>query len=426
MGKKTALLVVLTSVVVVGLFTTSQAFIASNIHMCPHSLANDTQDAFGLSNRSAYVQLGQTHRIPCLPYSQREGESPFIVWYKLNESTNIGEKGKERLVSYNRKEIPGKHGPRYSLAYDFGLLIKDVEESDGGKYMCEVIWRDTEYIKQEETINIQVIGHTFPHGSEAVGEESPPSRLEQGRRHTLQCGCASQTPDTWDSVVYWSMGEGITTDTQIIGARFSDGTTLQIQHGADYSIGSDTSLTINSLNDLQDTQRFWCHVFQSNGTLRRCSTDVQILQDQNSSFVPIASSKEFYLSEGHPQVLPCRSWTPGDVMCEVRWIHEPSQRVVFSYNLSTDTVEADSDYDLASDFGLLIKSVNHIHGGRYTCNILDGLGNTLLKGAIDTYVIGKPVVSDVCAPLPSPLPQKSAFNISRLESPKEAVRALLI
>ena len=72
------------------------------------------------------------------------------------------------------------------------------------------------------------------------------------------------------------MGEGVTTDAAIIGARFSDGATLQIQLGADYSIGSDASLTLNSLNGVQDSQRFWCHVFQSDGTLKSCYTDVQL------------------------------------------------------------------------------------------------------------------------------------------------------
>ena len=71
------------------------------------------------------------------------------------------------------------------------------------------------------------------------------------------------------------MGEGVTVDTEIIGARFSDGPTLQIQHGADYSIGSDASLTVNSLNSVQDSQRFWCHEFQPDGTLRNCLNDVE-------------------------------------------------------------------------------------------------------------------------------------------------------
>ncbi|XP_038052856.1 uncharacterized protein LOC119725511 [Patiria miniata] len=389
------LLWVILACLVVGLITTNLTSSTRNIPAtaCPHAFANDTLDAFGLFNNSAYVQLGLTHRIPCLAYSYRENDtSPMVIWYKLNKSPDSGDIETQWLITYNEGEYTDSD--RYSLTStsDFGLHIKGVEESDGGKYRCEVKWFGTRYTDWKKTIiDIEVIGYTFPHGSEAVSEGSPPSSLEQGRRHTLQCECASQTPDAPASVVYWSTGEDIPTDTQIIGARFSNGTTLQIQHGADYSIGSDASLTINSLNDVPDTQRFWCHVFMTDGAPHSCSTGVFILQDGNPNIVLKASPTEFYLPEGFPQVLPCRSWTPGDVMCGVQWIHEhdeSSQRVVLSYNLSTDTVEADPDYDLAIDFGLRIKSVNHTHGGRYTCCILYGLRKAPLRGAIDTHVIG--------------------------------------
>ena len=101
--------------------------------------------------------------------------------------------------------------------------------------------------------------------------------VEKKRRLTLPCECASQTPGTGFSVAYWSTGEGISTDTDIVGARFADGTVLQIQYGADYSISADLSLIINSFNNGQDVQRFWCHVFKSNDELSSCYTDVQMI-----------------------------------------------------------------------------------------------------------------------------------------------------
>ncbi|XP_038061383.1 uncharacterized protein LOC119732077 [Patiria miniata] len=208
-------------------------------------------------------------------------------------------------------------------------------------------------------------GDTFPGGS---SQASSNATFQRGRRQTLPCECASQAQD----VVYWSTGEGITTDTQIIGSRFSDGTTLQIQHGADYSIGSDASLTVNFLNDVQDTHRFWCHVFQSDGTLRNCDIDAQISDDLESASDALkASERSFYLRIDSQQILPCLSWTPGDTACEVKWSKRDNpDRQVLSYNLSTG-VNSSPEFDLASDFGLVIQSVYDDHAGVYKCAVGD-------------------------------------------------------
>ena len=116
-----------------------------------------------------------------------------------------------------------------------------------------------------------VLDQKFP-ASELYTQSSPAS-FKRGHRQTLLCQCALEAAM---SVVYWSTGEGVSTETDIIGARFADGGVVQIQHGADYGIGSDASLTVNSLSGLRDTERFWCHSFQLDGTHSNCYTDVKI------------------------------------------------------------------------------------------------------------------------------------------------------
>ena len=100
--------------------------------------------------------------------------------------------------------------------------------------------------------------------------------LMRHRRDTLPCPCAPRAPNDGFSAVYWSEGTGVTADTDIIGVRFLDGTVLQFQHGADYSIGSDSALIVNSLSNVPDNKRFWCHVFQPDGSLSNCYIDVEI------------------------------------------------------------------------------------------------------------------------------------------------------
>ncbi|XP_038061316.1 uncharacterized protein LOC119732020 [Patiria miniata] len=242
--------------------------------------------------------------------------------------------------------------------------LDGVENSDEGRYLCQVV--PVSSGNRFGQVDIKVIGDFFP---ASKSEASSTASFQRGHRQTLPCECASQTPD----VMYWSTGEGVTTDTQIIGARFSDGATLQIQHGADNSIGSDASLTVNSLHEVQVRQRFWCHVFQSDGTLRNCATNVQISDAPNPTGALQASETSFYLQEGLRQVLPCTSWIPGTETCEIQWLKLdiPNQNVL-SYNLSTNQIEAPvTGYDLASDFGLVIASAEDDHAGRYRCDLVD-------------------------------------------------------
>ncbi|XP_038061096.1 uncharacterized protein LOC119731882 [Patiria miniata] len=328
------------------------------------------QDIFG---GPRYLQKTVWHKIRCPAF--RPGESlDGVIWY---QGSSVDDPSKARLISRDLRGGINKDTPaeeRYSMPSSHSLVIKGVEDRDEGRFLCQVIPQTTE--ARDAGVDVQVIDDTFPGGSSQV---SSSASLQRGRRHTLPCECASQTPD----VVYWSTGEGVTTYTQIIGARFSDGTTLHIQHGADYSIGSDASLTVNSLNDVQDTQRFWCHVFKSDGTLRNCNTNVKITDRQQPNKALKASSTSFYVLEGEEQTLPCWNWTPGGTTCEVQWfkIDSSARHVLLSSNL----VEADSESELASDFGLIIKSAGGEDSGRYQCDTGEGSGG----GYIRVRVIGR-------------------------------------
>ncbi|XP_038062488.1 uncharacterized protein LOC119732974, partial [Patiria miniata] len=321
------------------------------------------KDVFGASG---YIQKSIWHRIPCPTFRPTESLDG-IIWYK---GSSVDDPSKVRLISRDLRKGVNKDSPadeRYSMSSDHGLVIQGVKDRDEGSFLCQVIPQATDI--RVERVHVQVIGDTFPGGS---SQTSSKASFHRGRRQTLPCECASQTPDAPISVVYWSTGEGVTADTQIIGARFSDGATLTVAHGADYSIGSDVSLLVNSLHDVQDTQRFWCHVFLSDGTLRNCDIDVQISDQEPPNHALKASSASFYLLEGGEQTLPCSSWTTGVSTCEpVQWFkNDTSGRHLL---LSSNDVDAESEFELASDFGLIVKSVDSKDAGRYQCDTGGGI-----------------------------------------------------
>ncbi|XP_022083655.1 uncharacterized protein LOC110975450 isoform X2 [Acanthaster planci] len=333
-------------------------------NVCPPEYETNIQGAFGWSGNKAYLQEGIWHAISCPTFRTGE-ELDAVLWYK---GSDINDPSKVFLMS--RNFLIGTHkdtaaSMRYALSPDVSLIIKGVEPTDKGRYLCQVV--PTKTIYRHRAVDLDVFDNSFP---ARVSEASSSAVIQGGRRQTLPCQCASQSPDA-PSVVYWSMGEGVTTDTEIIGARFSDGVTLQIQHGADYSIGSDASLTVNSLNDVHDNQRFWCHVFQSDETLRNCYTDIEIKDGLNPSGDALrASETSFYLQKGLRQVLPC-NWKPGTATCAIQWLKiDTSDRLLLSYNLSTNQVEADTGFNLTSDFGLAIASTERDHAGKYKCSVV--------------------------------------------------------
>ncbi|XP_022083696.1 uncharacterized protein LOC110975472 [Acanthaster planci] len=336
--------------------------------ICPPNAVNNTRSAFGMAH---YAQLGVWLQVPCPTFITGEVVDR-VGWFKEADSTT-------RLISRIKGEDYST-SDRYSFGTTgFSLVIKGIEETDEGKYLCQVIPRDTRDRTAE--INIKVIGENFPASS---FDETSTATIEQGRRQTLQCQCASQSAIA-PSVVYWSMGEGVKTETDIIGARFSDGTTLQIQHGADYSIGSDASLAVNTLNNLRDSQQFWCHVFQPDSTLRNCIVDVRISGEKETNGNALrASETSYYLQKSMQQVLPCISWTPGDAACDVEWIKlgNPERQVVI-YNLSTVVVDSSPAFNLTSDFGLVIQSPDDDHDGKYQCSV-----GERSKAVIEVRVIG--------------------------------------
>ncbi|XP_022083661.1 uncharacterized protein LOC110975455 [Acanthaster planci] len=344
---------------------------AAEYNTCPAGSSETIRGVFGTPR---YAQRGIWHVMTCPEF--RSGETlDGVIWYK---GESMSDQSKVRLISrYFGKVLPGKDG--FEITLDFRLIIQDVVQEDEGRYLCLVSPSDSG--NRFGQIDINVIGDTFPPSS---SEELSAVSFQRGGRQMLPCQCASESPDT-PSVVYWSMGEGVTTDTEIIGARFSDGTTLQIQHGADYSIGSDASLTVNSLTDLHDNQRFWCHAFQSDGTFKNCYTDVDIKGENGASNALRASETSFYLQEGLRQILPCISWASGTATCEVQWLKvDNSDQLLLSYNLSTNQVQTATGFNLAIAFGLEFVSAADVHGGRYKCSPMD---NENVE-EIDVHLIG--------------------------------------
>ncbi|XP_038062512.1 uncharacterized protein LOC119733000 [Patiria miniata] len=349
----------------------------------PPKPRKSTNNVFGASG---YLQKSIRHRIPCPTFRPTE-RLAGVIWYQgsiVNDTSTV------RLISRDlqwshTKDLPADE--RYSMSSDHGLVIDGVEDRDEGGFLCQVIPQTTDV--RVGRVYVQVIGDTFPGGRSQVFSTVS---FHRGRRQTLPCECASQTPDAPISVVYWSTGEGVTTDTQIIGARFSDGATLKVGHGADYSIGSDASLIVNSLHDVQDTQRFWCHEFKSDGTLRNCNVDVQISDQQTPNHALKASSTSFHILEGGEQSLPCSSWIPGVATCEVLWFK--IDRAGRHFLLSSNDVDAESEYEFASDFGLIIKSVDDEDAGRYRCDTGGGISEVDIDVRVIAflrYEIGSPV-----------------------------------
>ncbi|XP_022111518.1 uncharacterized protein LOC110990728 isoform X2 [Acanthaster planci] len=347
-------------------------------HACPPASANITQDVFRLANKSANAQLGLWHRLPCQSY--RPEEHPFgIVWYR---GRSIDDPARQTLITYQDNDTY-RESDRYVFSSNFGLIIKGIDRRDEGSFLCEVVFKNAD--SRVEEINLQVIDDYFP---PRIGDGSLPANLQRGHRHKVSCR-APQTPEAPVDVVYWSVGEGITTDTEIIAARFikHGGTNLFFNYGADFSVNSDASLTVNSLESFQENRvTLWCHVFQSNGTLSSSSTEVYISEDKNSSTAfRNSTTSTFYLKRGSTQVLPCTSWTPGDAMCNVQWFHESSEQPVVSYNVSANILEVDSVYDFAGSFGLVISSANSSHAGQYNCTLASTDSGTKI-GVINVFV----------------------------------------
>ena len=95
-----------------------------------------------------------------------------------------------------------------------------------------------------------------------------------------------------------------------------------------------------------------------------------------------ASETSYYLLKDMEQILPCIGWTPGQVACEVEWIKlDDPERQVFNYNLSEGVFDPGPEFDLASEFSLVIQSANNDNAGNYRCSV----GNR----SIEVHVIGR-------------------------------------
>ncbi|XP_022083530.1 uncharacterized protein LOC110975386 [Acanthaster planci] len=352
------------------LFLLSSIVCTAQYNLCPSSSIENVQDAFNTTDGTTNVQLGVTHRIPCPSFRSHERQDG-VIWHK---SSSLDDTSMTvRLISRSRGTVYPT-SDRYMFSSESRLVIKHVNEADEGRYLCQVIPHFTTH--REEDIYVNVIGNIFPAVS---SDTSTTTTLKRGHRHRLACECAlSNSPS---SVVYWSTGEGISTVTKVIGARFSDGTQIQAEYGANYGIDSGSALVFNSLSD---DGRFWCHTFFSDGTTANCYTDVQIKDESEIGFALQASRSSFYLLKNTRQVLPCTSWTSSQKTCEVSWMKDDgtSGSHLLSYTLWNNHVEFDGGFDLVNDFALSIESVNDDHTGTYRCSLGPGTKHDSIKVSV--------------------------------------------
>ena len=117
--------------------------------------AENIQDVFGLSGNKAMAQLGIWHQVPCLAI--REGEALLnVIWHK---GQSLDDPHKEVILSYSvgKEDLPSRD--RHRLSPGYSLIIKGVQESDSGSYLCQVVpWHTVDRVGR---IDLQVIGETW-------------------------------------------------------------------------------------------------------------------------------------------------------------------------------------------------------------------------------------------------------------------------
>ena len=79
-----------------------------------------------------------------------------MIWLK---GPNVDDPSTISLLSHNKLGPDYTLSDRYALGPDVSLLLKGVESGDDGRYICQVIPRNT--IHRDEAIDVRVIGETL-------------------------------------------------------------------------------------------------------------------------------------------------------------------------------------------------------------------------------------------------------------------------
>ncbi|XP_033646171.1 uncharacterized protein LOC117305409 [Asterias rubens] len=348
--------------------------------ICPADRALAIHDVTSATNGQVTIQQGILQQIPCTAF--RPGESvASVLWYRGNSHIDPR---KERLIGQN----DNRANQNYALTSYNGLIIKDVTKQDEGNYVCIVVSREA--INRYSVVEVHVIEGVF----QAVEADLiTTSSLAQSLRHRIPCRCGM----TSSSTVYWSQGTGVTSGTDILGARFPGGTVLQFQGRVGIGVASTGSLILNSLQNTRKTARFWCHVFELDGSLMNCYVDAKIVKDDekpsNNSLQ--ASTDSFYVLKGEDQTLPCTDGPISEQTCDVQWFKDASSEIelLVNYTALNDVTYDDAGFGLGSDFALLIKSADEENGGIYICKMKSGFRRMEVRVIGDTFPLDKGNIS---------------------------------
>ncbi|XP_038056710.1 uncharacterized protein LOC119728484 [Patiria miniata] len=209
----------------------------------------------------AYVQRNQTYHIQCPSY--REGESVSLVfWFK----------GGQLIARFDNPAvgtnfISSRH---YRMSSSHGLVINQVQAADEGDYVCGVVPTATG-LQRKGSVRVTVLGPKFPIVDDAQVVNKTSLNLEGEQGHKMTCPALSIRRQA--ATVYWSLGNGETMDTSIIGVKFADGETMVSDaYRDDYIVTDGGSLVLNTLG--MSTRRVWCHVFMHQPGLSSAYYDV--------------------------------------------------------------------------------------------------------------------------------------------------------
>ncbi|XP_033645781.1 uncharacterized protein LOC117305123 [Asterias rubens] len=350
--------------------------------ICPADRALAIHDVTSATNGQVTIQQGILQQIPCTTF--RPGESVAgVLWYRGNSDIDPR---KERLIGQN----DNRANQKYALTSYNGLIIKDVTKQDEGNYVCIVV--PHEAINRYSVVEVHVIEGVF----QAVEADLiTTSSLAQSLRHRIPCRCGM----TSSSTVYWSQGTGVTSGTDILGARFPGGTVLQFQGRVGIGVASTGSLILNSLQNTRETARFWCHVFELDGSLMNCYVDAKIVKDDEkpSNNALQSSTDSFYVLKGEDQTLPCTDGPISEQTCDVQWFKNASSEIelLVNYTALNDVTYDDAGFGLGSDFALLIKSADEENDGIYICKMKSGSQRMEVRVIGDTFPLDKGNISRV-------------------------------
>ncbi|XP_038056361.1 proteoglycan 4-like [Patiria miniata] len=231
---------------------------------------------YGTPSIQVYLQMGQTFHMPC-PI-RREGEKVSVfLWFKGGDLV-----ARHTIVAGDTNFT---QSDRFQLSGTYGLIVRQVEQDDGGTYTCRVIPYGSSKSRRSST-DVTVLDKQFPAVDDALATRQE-QNFTRGQRHELPCPAALPENGNRRATVYWCLDTGESDFTSIIGVKFSDGETNVYLE--EYNITVDSSLVINSLKS--NYSRFWCHRSVSGSQLKSGIIDVNG-KDPRPGEMPMVTTHE--------------------------------------------------------------------------------------------------------------------------------------